>query len=68
MFEVEGVRVVCDPDSLEMLRGSRVEFEDTLMRRAFVVGANPNSEASCGCGSSFAAKMPPITRPKLATA
>jgi len=55
-FESDGVRVVCDTMSFELLRGSRVQFEDNLMRSAFVVAANPNSEASCGCGTSFAAK------------
>lgn len=63
IFEADGARVVCDPDSFEMLQGSTVEFEDTLIKRAFVVAANPNSEASCGCGSSFTAKMPAISRP-----
>jgi iron-sulfur cluster assembly accessory protein len=56
VFEVEGARVVCDSVSLELLRGAVIEFEESLMRSAFVVAANPNSEASCGCGSSFTAK------------
>jgi Fe-S cluster assembly iron-binding protein IscA len=37
--------------------GAVVEFEDNLMRSAFQVAANPNAEASCGCGSSFTAKL-----------
>jgi len=56
LFEQDGSRVVCDSVSLEFLKGSRVEFEDSLMRSSFVVSSNPNSETTCGCGSSFALK------------
>ncbi|GIL82900.1 hypothetical protein Vretimale_8404 [Volvox reticuliferus] len=57
VFESDGGRVVCDAISLEFLRGATLEFEDTIMRAAFTISKNPNAEASCGCGSSFAAKM-----------
>ncbi|KAG2429875.1 hypothetical protein HXX76_010655 [Chlamydomonas incerta] len=57
VYETDGGRVVCDTISLEFLRGATLEFEDTLMRAAFSISKNPNAEASCGCGSSFAAKM-----------
>ncbi|GAX80029.1 hypothetical protein CEUSTIGMA_g7468.t1 [Chlamydomonas eustigma] len=56
VFEQDGSRVVCDSVSLEFLKGSRIEFEDSLMRSSFVVSSNPNSETTCGCGSSFAVK------------
>jgi iron-sulfur cluster assembly accessory protein len=56
VFEREGARVLVDEVSLGLLKGAVVEYEDTLMRSAFHVASNPNSEASCGCGSSFAAK------------
>lgn len=36
-FESDGVRVVCDPMSYELLRGSRVQFEDSLMRRCVLL-------------------------------
>lgn len=57
VFEEDGVKVVCDPVSMEFLKGATVDFEDTLMRSAFQVVNNPNSEATCGCGSSFTAKI-----------
>jgi len=57
IFEKDGVSVVCDNISYAMLKGSKIEFEDSLMRSAFVVSSNPNSESSCGCGNSFVAKM-----------
>ena len=56
VFERAGARVVVDAVSLGFLRGATLEYEDSLMRSAFHIAANPNSEASCGCGSSFTAK------------
>jgi iron-sulfur cluster assembly accessory protein len=48
----DGVTVVVDPVSLEMLKGAELDFVDDLMGRAFKV-KNPNAVASCGCGVSF---------------
>jgi iron-sulfur cluster assembly accessory protein len=48
----DGVSVVVDPTSLEMMRGSELDFVDDLMGQAFKV-KNPNAVASCGCGTSF---------------
>jgi iron-sulfur cluster assembly protein/iron-sulfur cluster insertion protein len=47
-----GVRLVVDPQSLEMLRGASVDFEDGLMGQGFAV-SNPSASRSCGCGQSF---------------
>jgi len=48
----DGVSVVVDPTSLEMMRGSELDFVDDLMGQAFKV-KNPNAVASCVCGVSF---------------
>jgi iron-sulfur cluster insertion protein len=48
----DGATVVVDPISLEMMKGSELDFVDDLMGRAFKV-KNPNAVASCGCGVSF---------------
>jgi iron-sulfur cluster assembly accessory protein len=48
----DGASVVVDPVSLEMMRGSELDFVDDLMGQAFRV-KNPNAVASCGCGVSF---------------
>lgn len=53
VFEVEGVRVVCDPKSFLYLNGTEVDFEESLMGRGFKFG-NPNASKTCGCGESFA--------------
>ena len=50
--ERDGATVVVDPVSLELLKGSELDFVDDLMGRAFKV-KNPNAKASCGCGVSF---------------
>jgi iron-sulfur cluster assembly protein len=52
VYEIEGVRVVCDPKSFLYLNGTQIDFEDTLMGRGFKFG-NPNAAKSCGCGESF---------------
>jgi len=52
VYEVDGVRVVCDPKSFLYLNGTQIDFEDNLMGRGFKFG-NPNAAKSCGCGESF---------------
>ncbi len=47
-----GAAVVIDPVSLDLLKGSRIDFVDDLMGRAFKV-ENPQATGSCGCGASF---------------
>lgn len=51
--ETEGVRLLVDPVSLDLVSGSVVEFVESLGGAAFRV-TNPNATAGCGCGSSFA--------------
>jgi len=53
VIERSGAKLVVDEMSLELLRGATVDFEDDMMRSAFVVSENPMSEAACGCGTSF---------------
>lgn len=48
-----GARVVTDTVSYETLRGSTVDWEDTLVRTGFAISFNPNAAASCDCGLSF---------------
>lgn len=50
--ETDGVRLVVDPMSLELVGGSVVDFVESLGGAAFKV-ENPNAAAGCGCGSSF---------------
>ena len=50
--ETAGVRLVVDPLSLDLVRGSAVDFVEDLGGAAFKV-TNPNAASGCGCGSSF---------------
>jgi iron-sulfur cluster assembly accessory protein len=50
--ETDGVKLVVDPASLELVRGSAVDFVEDLGGAAFKV-TNPNAQSGCGCGSSF---------------
>jgi len=50
--ETDGVRLVVDPVSLDLVAGSTVDFVESLGGAAFKV-ENPNAAAGCGCGSSF---------------
>jgi iron-sulfur cluster assembly accessory protein len=50
--ETDGVRLVVDPVSLDLVTGSTVDFVESLGGAAFRV-ENPNAAAGCGCGSSF---------------
>ncbi len=48
----DGVKLVVDPVSLDLVSGSVVDFVESLGGAAFRV-ENPNAAAGCGCGSSF---------------
>lgn len=50
--ETDGVKLVVDPVSLDLVAGSTVDFVESLGGAAFKV-ENPNAAAGCGCGSSF---------------
>jgi len=50
--ETDGVRLVVDSMSLELVKGSAVDFVEDLGGATFKV-TNPNAQSGCGCGSSF---------------
>jgi iron-sulfur cluster insertion protein len=50
--ETDGVKLIVDPVSLDLVRGSAVDFVEDLGGAAFKV-TNPNAQSGCGCGSSF---------------
>lgn len=50
--ETDGVKLVVDPISLDLVTGSTVDFVESLGGAAFKV-ENPQAAAGCGCGSSF---------------
>ena len=44
--------IVIDKSSLEMLKGSQVDFTQELIGSSFKI-SNPKTKSSCGCGISF---------------
>jgi iron-sulfur cluster assembly protein len=52
VFEHGGARVVVDPKSWPLLRGSEIDYVENMMGGGFQV-TNPNATSACGCGSSF---------------
>ena len=50
--ERDGVRLLIDPVSLDLLDGAAVDYVENLGGAAFKV-TNPNAASGCGCGSSF---------------
>jgi len=52
VFERDGVKLVVDETSLDLLGGAEVDFVEDLVGSSFQV-RNPNASSSCGCGSSF---------------
>ncbi len=48
----DGVTLVVDPMTLDLVRGSAVDYVESLGGAAFSV-TNPNAASGCGCGTSF---------------
>lgn len=48
----DGVTLVVDEISLDLVRGSAVDFVESLGGASFQV-TNPNAASGCGCGTSF---------------
>jgi len=44
--------IIIDKSSLEMLKGSQVDFSQELIGDSFKI-SNPKTKSSCGCGVSF---------------
>ena len=44
--------IVVDKSSLNMLKGSDVDFSEELIGNSFKI-SNPKTKSSCGCGISF---------------
>ncbi len=50
--ETDGVTLVVDSISLDLVRGAAVDYVENLGGAAFKV-ENPQAASGCGCGSSF---------------
>lgn len=52
VYELDGVRIIIDPQSPRFLEGAIVDWTGNLLGNAFSF-TNPNASRSCGCGTSF---------------
>jgi iron-sulfur cluster assembly accessory protein len=51
-FEFDGLKVFVDQASLMYLKGTKIDYVETLEGSGFKFD-NPNVKSTCGCGSSF---------------
>ena len=52
VFEDKGVKVIVDPEALQLIDGTEVDFVKNGLNEAFSF-RNPNIKGECGCGESF---------------
>lgn len=52
IFEDQGVKLVVDRKSLELIDGTEIDFVKEGLNEAFRF-RNPNVSGECGCGESF---------------
>ena len=50
--DYDGIDVVVDPSSAQLLEGATLDYKDGLQDAGFSID-NPNAERTCGCGQSF---------------
>lgn len=53
LFEHDGSTIVVDVESLKYVKGSTVDYVETLGSSKFQMQSNPNADSKCSCGSSF---------------
>ena len=51
VIEDKGIKIFINPDSVEFMKGSAVDYIDSLQNSGFKVN-NPNVKRTCGCGHS----------------
>ena len=54
VFDVDGVAIYIDPDSLPLVTGTQIDYGKQGLGETFIYH-NPNALAYCGCGESFSA-------------
>ena len=52
IIKKEGVSVIIDSTSLELIKGSKIDYVNELIGSSFKI-SNPHASSSCGCGTSF---------------
>ncbi|CAH8480755.1 unnamed protein product [Heterobilharzia americana] len=57
IIKQDGASVTIDDVSLDLIKGSTVDYEDELIRSGFCIIHNPQVDKSCSCGVSFSLKL-----------
>ena len=52
VFTKNGSSVIIDPISSQFLKGSVIDYKETLGFASFEI-SNPTAQSKCGCGNSF---------------
>ena len=52
LIERDGARIVIDDVSLDLLRGSVIDYVEDMIGASFAI-RNPQAKSACGCGNSF---------------
>ncbi|KAK4186610.1 hypothetical protein QBC35DRAFT_500674 [Podospora australis] len=55
--DLKAPKIILDGPSLELLKGSKVDFTMELIGSQFKIVDNPLATSSCGCGTSFDIKI-----------
>jgi iron-sulfur cluster insertion protein len=53
VIEREGAKVLIDDVSLDLLKGSEIDYVEDMIGSSFQI-KNPQAKSTCGCGNSFA--------------
>ena len=52
VFEYEKAKLLIDETSIELIKGSKIDYVNELIGSSFKI-SNPQASSSCGCGTSF---------------
>lgn len=62
IFERDNYRVVVNKEVLTYMKGSAIEYAESLIKSSFQV-VNPIAETKCSCGSSFSIDLSKLQKP-----
>ena len=52
LFETKKISVIIDTASLDLIKGSKIDYVNELIGSSFKI-TNPQASSACGCGTSF---------------